>query len=373
MNILFLDQFSDLGGAQQCLLDLLPAIQQEGWNAHVAMPGEGALFARVKALGITADSVPGGPFSSGKKSLVDVMRFALEWRRVSACIGELLNRYSVDLLYVNGPRLLPAAAAHPLPAVFHCHSYVPHGPSQWLMRRALRKTRATVIASCHFVADPLRKSVARDRLRVIYNGVGELSPRHNTVQSPTAGIVGRIAPEKGHLEFVEAIRILAARKVDCRYLICGAPLFGDRKASAYYERVRSLAAGLPVEFVGWQSEIGGVLAGVDLLVVPSVVSEATPRVILEAYSAGVPVVAFRSGGIPEILEDGRTGFLIDECSPGALADRIELLLKAPETLQQAADEARTLWRQRFTLDRYRREVVALCRAIAPKPSRSIAQ
>ena len=363
MNILFLDQFSDLGGAQQCLLDLLPAIQQQGWNAHVAAPGDGPLVARVKALGFTADRVPSGPFSSGKKSAGDVLRFAFEWPRLTGRIRELADRYQIELLYVNGPRLLPAAAQSQMPIIFHCHNYLASGSPEWLVGRALRKSRATVIASCDFVAKPLRKYMAAERVHTVYNGVKEALNNGRARHDRTVGVVGRIAPEKGQAEFIQAVKILIERRIDCRFQICGGPLFGDREASAYYERVRALATGLPVEFVTWQSDIGGVLRGLDLLVVPSVAPEATPRVILEAYSASVPVVAFRSGGIPEIVQNDQTGFLIDEPSPRALADKIEALLQSPERLRQAAEAGRQLWQRQFMLDRCQREIVNLCNTV----------
>ena len=73
-------------------------------------------------------------------------------------------------------------------------------------------------------------------------------------------------------------------------------------ASQDYERdVRAAATGLPVEFAGWAANVYDALENIDVLLVPSAPHEATTRVILEAFAAGVPVVAFPSGGIPEIL------------------------------------------------------------------------
>src|SRR5215469_13254019 len=120
MNILCLDQFSDLGGAQRCLLDLLPALVRAGWSTHVAAPGSGPLAEIAVALGATADSIPCGRYSSGRKTSREMARFAFEIRRLVRC-------YQADLLYVNGPRLLPAAALAALrgpPMLFHSHSFL---------------------------------------------------------------------------------------------------------------------------------------------------------------------------------------------------------------------------------------------------------
>jgi glycosyltransferase involved in cell wall biosynthesis len=177
--------------------------------------------------------------------------------------------------------------------------------------------------------------------------------------SPRIGVIGRISPEKGQIEFLQAAHLLAPKHPDCTFLVCGAPLFGDREAHSYFERVREAAQGLPVDFPGWQDSVNAVLATLDLLVVPSLREPGAPRVILEAYAARVPVVAFVSGGIPEILHDGETGFLVEPPTPEALAARLDVLLSAPERLREVAAGGHKIWKEQFTLERYQREVLAV--------------
>src|SRR5215471_2980159 len=109
MNILFLDQYSDLGGAQRCLLELLTAVEERGWQAHVAAPGDGALRARSIALGAVYHSIRSGPYHSGGKSIGDLVRFAGELPRLAREIASLAAECQANILYVNGPRLVPAA------------------------------------------------------------------------------------------------------------------------------------------------------------------------------------------------------------------------------------------------------------------------
>ena len=75
MKLLLLDQFSDLGGAQQNLLELLPAVRDAGWRTLVGLPGEGELFERVRALGFEVERIACGPYGSGRKSAADFGRF----------------------------------------------------------------------------------------------------------------------------------------------------------------------------------------------------------------------------------------------------------------------------------------------------------
>src|SRR3954452_18686449 len=131
MKLLLLDQFSDPGGAQQGLLDLFPAIRDRGWDALVGLPGSGDLFERVRAEGFRAEQVECGPYASGRKSVGDVARFVTGTPRLRRQISAMAE--GADVVYINGPRLLPAASLAGLhaPVVFHSHSLV--GPG--MMRR----------------------------------------------------------------------------------------------------------------------------------------------------------------------------------------------------------------------------------------------
>jgi glycosyltransferase involved in cell wall biosynthesis len=361
MNILCLDQFGELGGAQRCLLDLIPAMADRGWSIHMAAPGNGQLAERAAAMQATVDPIRCGPYSSGKKTLADMARFLGEAPRLAGEIRGLVWRYDADLIYVNGPRLLPAVAlaARKGPRVlFHSHSLL-DGPARRLAGRSLAMVRAAVVASCRFVATPLLPYCGDRGIRVVYNGV-----RHMSLPSRAAaaaefriGAIGRISPEKGQADFLHAARILHSAAPECRFLICGAPLFSDPAAMRYCAALEALAEGLPVEFAGWTEDVEGVLATLDLLVVPSAAIDATPRVILEGFAAGVPVVAFASGGIPEIVEHGATGFLVEERSPKALAFAIRDVLREPERLREVAENARAKARTEFSLERYRAEMI----------------
>jgi glycosyltransferase involved in cell wall biosynthesis len=111
--------------------------------------------------------------------------------------------------------------------------------------------------------------------------------------------------------------------------------------------------------LGWRDDVSSVLADLGILVVPSSSRTATPRIILEAFAARVPVVAFVSGGIPEIVINNRTGFLVEPPTAEALAARLDALLHVPGELRAVADRAYETWKEKYTLERYRREVLAV--------------
>ena len=113
---------------------------------------------------------------------------------------------------------------------------------------------------------------------------------------------------------------------------------------------------MPVEFAGWTENVGGFLAGVDLLLVPSQPIDNIPRVILEAFAAGVPVLAFASGAIPELIEHLETGLLVQEQTPEVLAAAILSAAGNCDLLNQIAERAHRRWRERYTLRRFQFEI-----------------
>jgi glycosyltransferase involved in cell wall biosynthesis len=374
-SLLVLDQFNQLGGAQRCLLDLLPAFLQAGYVTHLAVPGDGALAREARRQGAVVHHIPCGPYTSGQKNWSDAARFAADLPRQASRIASLVSE-RIDLIYVNGPRLLPAAAlgARGCPVILHAHSLLTHQTAR-LVQLALRSINAYLIAACQFVLEPLAAAVRPERSRVIYNGIApiEFARRRRSAADPwRVGVIGRIAPEKGQLEFIQAARLLtsqlAARRQQCEFVVCGDVLFSS---SRYSERVRAEAEGLPIDFIGWRDDIGEVLSTLDLVVVPSAMVDATPRVIPEAFSAGIPVVAFRCGGIPEIIEDGVTGVLCPPTAHDLAAKLLELLSDGGALLNFLSGHARTSFQATFSLERYRSEVLEAVRgAISQSNGRS---
>ena len=355
MKILFLDQYSEMGGAQRVLADFLPTVQRRGWGAHVAVPGAGPLVQQLRSRNIEVTEIPCGPYRSGRKGISDLFQFARDVRRQSQIIRNVLKQGTFDLVYVNGPRLLTAATmATPreTPVLFHLHYPIHQALAARLAGWSVRRSGATVVACSNSVAQTLAGRIGQCKLQVIYNGTSDMVFREREFSADKPwriGLVGRISPQKGQIEFLEAAKLLAMEFPTLRFVICGAPLLG---ADEYFDLVKSLARGLPVEFLGWREDVASVLAGLDLLVMPSK-DEGTPLILLEAFSAGLPVIAFPSGGIGEVISDRETGFLVPDSSAKGLAAQIrELLTSDPLILKSTASQARQAWEESYTLAGY---------------------
>ena len=242
-RVLFLDQFSQPGGAQRCLLNLLPAFEQAGFVTHLAVPGDGPLVEGARSEGAIVHRIPSGDYSSGQKNWADAAQFACDLPRQASCIASLVRRHGIDLIYVNGPRVLLAGAlaADGLPVVFHAHSVISQPSALRLTRWAMRHAKAHVIAACEFVLHRLEPPHP-GRSGVIYNGIPPLEcvRRRRKEGVPwRIGVIGRIAPEKGQLEFVRAARPVLQHH-PCEFVVCGDAMFSTRNMREAFARRRTV-------------------------------------------------------------------------------------------------------------------------------------
>lgn len=155
------------------------------------------------------------------------------------------------------------------------------------------------------------------------------------VAGPVLSSIGRLSAEKGHLDLVEALGILSRRGHQVSLV-----LVGDGPERPRLEaRIRDLGLGDRVHLTGYLDQPQRVLEETDLAVLPSH-TEGLPNAALEAMAMGVPVLATRVGGTPEVVTDGVSGRLVDARSPQALADGIDDFLSHRDSWQALAAAGR---------------------------------
>ena len=162
-------------------------------------------------------------------------------------------------------------------------------------------------------------------------------------------VVSRLNPLKGIEYFLESAALLAARFEDVFF-----PIVGDGIDPVYTAALKDHAARLGlarrVLFAGFRLDIGSILPEVLISVMPSL-SEGLSNVLLESMAAGVPVVATRVGGNPEVVEEGVTGLLVPPRDPAALADAVGTLLGNPGLATRFGASGRRRVEVHFSLDR----------------------
>lgn len=351
-SLLIAEQTAELGGSQFGVLDLLPDLTQE-FSVLLAAPAEGPFTEQLSHRGVPWTLWPLGTYGSGGKSAGDIWRFARRFPSCAARLAELIQETGARLLVANGPRAFPAAAMAArragIPSVWNLHLELTNKRDRHLCQTAAALAHPRILACSHACLEVYSpRSWARRNGLVLYPGVAE---PHVGQRQPTAiGVIGRLHPEKGQDLLLEAARSAPER---IRFF------FGeeDPQYRAKLERqARRLPAGT-VEFRGWSDDIGAALAGLRVLVVPSR-REALARVIMEAFAAGVPVIAARTGGIPEVVHHEQNGLLFPSGDAAALAASLRQLRDDPSLKRRLASQAQRDYHDHFHVARYRREMLA---------------
>lgn len=311
----------EIGGAERHVTDLAIALRGDEYDITVACSAGGGL-----AREITDTGIP-----------VHVLMPEVVKRRVSLdyCrrLRELLRANPVDLVHAHVYASQVAAAlavrGAGIPLVFTEHSA---GHWKGITARAIsrwaRGQAADVIAVSDSIARSLRASgMSEHRLRVIPNAVPTARIIEEAVREPRrseqrlVGVVARLQPEKGIDIFLQA----AAQMVDycpgARFLIVG----DGPERTVLQGMAMRLGLGDRTRFLDSVTSGRSILPFLDVLAVPSR-TEGAPLAILEAMSAGVPIVASRAGGIPEQVRAGREALLVPPGDPTELARAIVRVL-----------------------------------------------
>jgi glycosyltransferase involved in cell wall biosynthesis len=171
-----------------------------------------------------------------------------------------------------------------------------------------------------------------------------------TGRSFVFGAVGRLSREKGHRFLLDAFAML-------RKILPGQPvellLLGEgREEASLRAQAKRLGIEARVCFAGFQQKTAAWMKVMDCLVHPSV-AEGMPNSVLEAMLLGIPVIATAVGGVPEIVDNGHTGLLIDPASPAAMAEAMKKMVRSASLGRQLASEAKRHVEQNFSPKRQR--------------------
>jgi glycosyltransferase involved in cell wall biosynthesis len=168
-----------------------------------------------------------------------------------------------------------------------------------------------------------------------------------SARPPLVGYIGRLSEEKGVQHFAQALPDILNGREDLRAFIGGdGPLRESIEASLQEGGVTAC-----VDFPGWIShdDLPKYLNQLRLLILPSY-TEGLPNIMLEAMACGTPVLATPVGAIPDVIIDGKTGFIMENNSPECIAENVIRALNSPD-LEQIAEDGRRFVEENFTFER----------------------
>ena len=186
------------------------------------------------------------------------------------------------------------------------------------------------------------------------------------------GVVGRITQAKGHHVLLRAsAKVRSNEKANLTLLVVGEPLPGCAKDLSYLRSLKSLASELGfsgrIVWAGYHDNPSPHYSVMDVLVFPSICSDGLPLVLLEAMSRGIPVIASRVGGVPEVIEDGVNGFLVPPGDADSLKTALDRFLDEPRLVKKMGEAARTSIDDRFSPGTFQQTIQSLIRELCSTP------
>lgn len=160
--------------------------------------------------------------------------------------------------------------------------------------------------------------------------------------------VAMLRPDKGQDHLIAALGLLRQRGLSPVTVLAGAPTVESAQYEADLHRLVQ-QHGVDVRFLGYRDDISQLMQMADVVVIPSL-TEAQPRVAVQAFATGRPVVASAVGGVPEIVRHGQTGWLVPPADPLSLADAIAKVMGRGSDVATVAAGARALAEQTMRFD-----------------------
>jgi glycosyltransferase involved in cell wall biosynthesis len=348
-----------------------------GNTVHVVLPGDGPLADRLRGAGIGVEIIP----FKGKNIRHQARVVAAEIR-----LARFIRSFQPDVIHAHLLKAILscrlAASFYPkalrvsqVPGTVHLHSRLYRMLDQWTLSRD-----DLIIGSCQAIADQYRAMGAR-YVDLSYYGfdVHHLDPLTSgsafrrefglADDVPTVGMLAHMYPTqlrdfqaigvKGHEVFLDSVALLLKRMPEVQVFVIGDefPIAGD-----YRQKLEARAAELGiarnVHFTGHRSDVGCVLAGLDVVVSPSI-EESACGAMVEALLMKRSVVASNVGGLPDTVQHGVSGLLVPPRDPAALADAVAELVADPLRREEMGRRGRDHCLHRFDMTVTAAQVQAL--------------
>jgi glycosyltransferase involved in cell wall biosynthesis len=366
-SILTVNRVAHFGGVERIIVTAAEAAHEHGLRPVLACPTPGRLAEEMQARELP---VRWAWIDRGRATVSPwgVARTLNGFRLGAKDILTLAQIEEAAILHVHHPvaalQALLASRRLGLPLLMHVHETLPMPPQYSLLARLVRGYCAHWLC----VSDASRRmvralGVPEHRIELLYNAV---SPPFLQTPAPAPelgrpgphlGLFGVLEPRKGHAIFLQAIASLH-QYPKAQVWIVGTCSFAEYRV--YVDTLRTLATELGlcdrVHFLGYRADVPALMAGMDVVVLPSTGFESLPTVLIEACMLGRPVVASDVGGVTEIVTHNQTGLVVCPGDVAALSSALAYILSGagPRLGAQARLEAH----KRFTPELFGKGLVS---------------
>jgi glycosyltransferase involved in cell wall biosynthesis len=355
-DILYYIETSGPGGAETVLVDTVSNLDQERFEPHVVLHKSKWLHEQLKRHNIPTTIIPGNksmdiPFlyqliRKGKQVGCKLIHAHLYGAGFYSCLAGKLLRVPVVITLHNEP-VLPGSTERFA------------DQKNYVIKNFAKKI---VLVAQYLIPDYIQKArFPESKLTVIYNGINAIIPppqeelkklKKDLGLCDDDIIIGNVANfrvPKGHNYLIQAAKIVCDNYPQAKFLLIGETDRAGLKQSII-DQINEAELSNNFKILGFREDVSKLLHIFDIFMLASI-SEGLPLSVIEAMFAARPIVVTDVGGLGEMIDDGKSGFLVEPRNPRVLAEKITVLIEQQKLRQELGKMARVAAKQKFSIDK----------------------
>jgi len=363
-RIVFFTGGDDLYGANKILYNTLDLFKN--YERIVCVPNEGSLSKLIKETdsNVKIFVVPDIPVIAKKYlNIKGILYFIKHMWRVKTTLNSIVTPDSI--VYLNTLAVLPVALFLKNYTVIHVHEILANNSflNKVVNKIALHEADKIICVSDATARNLLNISTGEEvkKIMTVHNGIpmidspcGMSTPDNEKVK---IALIGRIKPKiKGQNYVLDTLQFLSQdikEKINISFI--GSPVPGEEDDLHELElRIEKDNLSDIISIKGFTTDLAKIYHETDICLVPSIRADPFPTTVLEAMSAKLPVIGTNLGGIPEMIEDSITGFLIPPDDPKLFSDRLETLIKNKQLRLSMGEKGYEKFNREFSMDDYKK-------------------
>ncbi len=369
IRILFLHAGAEMYGADKVMFDLICGLNKTKFKAYVVLPDNGVLVEELRKKGISVCVIPYPIMRRKYFNPSGIVNYIRDFIKYSKKLIRLAKEYNIDVIHTNTSAVLEGSYIRfklKIPQLWEIHEIIVkpkiifYLTSLWISLFSDKTITVSDAAKRHLIQSGFFK---HKRIKVIYNGVdsGNFAPDIDNgylfkefsipTNSRVVGMIGRVNSWKGQSDFLKAACIIMDKHSDVYTILAGSAFEGEEwREKELEDRIATSGFKDRIINMGYRKDTAEIYKLMDVFVLPSTNPDPLPTVVLEAMASGKPIVAYRHGGVCEMVKEGENGLFADVCDPEDLAEKIEILINNDELRQKMGSKSRERQRVCFSLD-----------------------
>lgn len=366
-KILFLHSGAELYGADQILLATVSEINKNEFEPIVVLPNNGPLVDLLKKNNIRVEIIPYPIIRRKYFNVKGILMYSKEYFKACKKLKKLINDEKIEYVHNNTIAVLEGTYLKKhcnIKLISHVHEMI---ESPKIVAKYLYKIHLKYCDKMVVVSNAVRNYIESfglkntNKICVIHNGIKSMdyNEKYRNVFLKEYGIpdnafvvaiVGRINAIKGQDHFIKAMHQVIKKNSDAYGVIIGDAFKGQEWRIE--ELKKSIEKEKNIIYCGFRNDINHLYSAFDLLVVSSVQKDSFPTVVLEAMSCGVPCVAYKCGGVEEMIVNNKNGYLVDQGNIDELSRRIQDMVINKEKNKSFKNNCVAIFNDNYTTHQY---------------------